>query len=146
VGRSFVRANHEQEELSRSRILPLRVPMMRWSRILWFAAFPALLVGGCAFLTGGPSDPFLGGATEEAYTFRLRIDNGTRFDARVQIIWGASARSLGTIQAGEGETFRLPLEGRGFRLQVDYLDGPGGYETRPIPAVPDQFVRYRIPS
>lgn len=120
--------------------------MMRWSRILCIAVLPALLGGGCAFLTGGPSDPFLGGAAEDAYTFRLRVDNGTRFDARVQIVWGASARSLGTIRAGEGENFRLPLEGRTFRLQVDYVDGPNGYETRPISAVPDQFVRYRIPS
>lgn len=120
--------------------------VLRWPWTLCVAALPTFLGGGCAFLTGGPSDPFLAGAADETYTFILRVDNVTRFDARVQIIWGASARSLGTIRAGEGENFRLPLEGRTFRLQVDYLDGPRGFETRPISAVPDQFVRYRIPS
>jgi hypothetical protein len=120
-------------------------PMNRL-RIPILVAFAAFTGGGCAFLTGGPSDPFLAGATEEAYTFILRIDNATPLDARVQIIWGASAESLGTIRAGEGENFRLPLKGRSFRLQVDYMDSARGYETRPISAVPDQFVRYRIPS
>jgi hypothetical protein len=107
----------------------------------------ALLAGGCTFLRGGSPDPFgPGGASQDSYTFRLRIDNTTIHDARVQIIWGATARSLGTIRAGEGESFRLLLEGRSFRLQVDYTEGPRGYETRPISARPDQFVRYRIPS
>jgi hypothetical protein len=116
-------------------------------RLLPTLALAALLAGGCTFLRGGSPDPFgPGGASQDTYTFRLRIDNTTIYDARVQIIWGATARSLGTIRSGEGENFQLPLEGGSFRLQVDYTEGARGYETRPISVRPDQFVRYRIPS
>jgi hypothetical protein len=131
----------------RIRNLSPKVNPMRSSRSLLALALPALLAGGCTFLTGGRPDPFgPGGIQEGTHTFTLRIDNATRHDARVQIIWGASARSLGTIRFGEGENFRLPVEGRSFRLQVDFVDGPRGFETRPISVRPDQFVRYRIPS
>jgi hypothetical protein len=105
----------------------------------------AYLAAGCGWSAAAPPDPFAEGGEGSPATFVLRIDNAHPLEARVEIVWGASTRSLGRIQPGEGESFRLPVEARSFRLAVHFVDG-GGYESPPISPRPGQFLRYRIPG
>jgi len=103
-----------------------------------------VLLGGCSVLRGPGSSPFLYEEPGEEPTFRLRIENAMGTEARVQIVWGASAEMLGAIPQGEGRNFHLPLKGRSFRLHVDFPHGGRGYETPPFFPREDQFLRYRI--
>ena len=113
-------------------------------RFLPLVGVALILAGGCSTLRGPGSSPFLDQEPGEEPTFRLRIENAIGTDARVQIVWGASAELLGEIQQGEGRNFHLPLKGRSFRLHVDFPHGGRGYETPPFFPREGQFLRYRI--
>jgi hypothetical protein len=118
-------------------------PLHRF-RVLPFLGAALILAGGCSLLRGSGPNPFLAEEAGEEPTFRLRIENAMGADARVQIVWGASAELLGEIQAGDGRNFHLPLKGRSFRLHVDFPQGGRGWETPPFFPREGQFLRYRI--